>query len=96
MKGWIQKPFGQCFISFFLFSLPVFYNFFSQFFTVFLLQFFFFYTVLQFFFPVFSVFFLQFFTKPGLAMEMAGDFSAGDLGGLLLANPVHLNIVCRS
>ena len=34
------------------------------------------------FFSQFFAFFLQFFTKPGLAVEMAGDFGAGDLGGL--------------
>ena len=35
------------------------------------------------FYGFFNVFFKVFFTKPGLAMEVAGDFGAGYLGGLL-------------
>ena len=40
--------------------------------------------VYKFFTGFFLQFFLTFFTKPGLAMETPGDFSAGYLGGLKL------------
>ena len=71
MTGWIKKPSGlhsglQVFFPVFPQFSPVFSSFFSSF-----------------FFPVFFMFLTRFFsTKFGLAMEMAGDFSAGYLGGL--------------
>ena len=52
-----------------------------KFFTVFFL------TVFYSFFPVFYSFFLRFFTVFYKAVKWAGDFGAGDLGGLHLGRP---------
>ena len=75
MKGCIPQPLVQLFTSFLQFFLQFFYSFFYSFFFTVFLQFFF--VFLQFFF-VFS----QFFTVFHKAVEWAGDFGAGDLGGL--------------
>ena len=63
----------------------------------------FFYIFTEFFYSFFTLFysfsrFLRFFTRPGLAMEMASDFGAGDLGGLLLtmSSPVILAAPARN
>ena len=73
MTGWIKTPFAQCFTSFFYgFLLQLFYSCFRVFFSVFP----------PIFYSVFTIFLTVFFMKPGVAMEMTGDFGAGYLGGL--------------